>query len=509
MTICQLSRLVWVTLLFPLVAVANPNERASTVAPFIDELTIAMAYVDFAKVDGDATLAWLGTLTPDKRLAARITNARESWKAIGPLMQKAGVEAYIVLSLADIPNPGPFLVARVKPGSDRQAIVDVLSKLPAETCEVVGEMVFSGPKSVLQRLKTMKPTSRPQLAQAFAAAGDAPFQLLLVPSADQRRVIAEMLPQLPAETGGGSGKAIADMEWSAIAVSPPPNVSIHLTAQSASAESARALQNTLATFYRVASRMESVRSNLANVGDLAAIATPRIEGNRLSLRVTDADGKLRQLLSPASKPLTEALGQANRAQCTNNLKQLALAMHNYHDQHGQFPMAASLDPSGKPLLSWRVLLLPYLDQQSLYEQFHLDEPWDSEHNRALSAKMPAVFACAETGLLKEGKTTYAVPVGKNALFRGKKGMRFQDIRDGTSNTIMIVEIAAANAVVWTKPEDVEIDPKNPGLHLKSEHGNEFATSFCDGSVQWIRSDIAPSTLRLLFDPSDGNVIPAY
>src|SRR5262249_21734482 len=70
-----------------------------------------------------------------------------------------------------------------------------------------------------------------------------------------------------------------------------------------------------------------------------------------------------------------------RMQSTNNLKQIALAMHSYHDTMGRFPPAIVRDKEGKPLYSWRVLLLPYLEQQNLYNQFKLDEPWDSEHNR--------------------------------------------------------------------------------------------------------------------------------
>ena len=84
---------------------------------------------------------------------------------------------------------------------------------------------------------------------------------------------------------------------------------------------------------------------------------------------------------------------AIRAQCTNNEKQIALALHNYHDQHNSFPPAFSQGKDGKPLLSWRVLILPFLDQQqALYDQFHLDEAWDSPHNRTLIAKMPAVLS---------------------------------------------------------------------------------------------------------------------
>ena len=86
---------------------------------------------------------------------------------------------------------------------------------------------------------------------------------------------------------------------------------------------------------------------------------------------------------------------AARSQCINNLKQIGLAMHNYHAMHKTFPPAYTVDKAGKPLLSWRVLILPYLEQDALYKEFHLDEPWDSEHNRALIDRMPATYRCPD------------------------------------------------------------------------------------------------------------------
>ncbi len=101
-----------------------------------------------------------------------------------------------------------------------------------------------------------------------------------------------------------------------------------------------------------------------------------------------------------------ARAQARRAQSVNNLKQIALAMHNLHDVNNHFPPQAIVDDDGKPLLSWRVAMLPYLEQQDLYNEFKLDEPWDSEHNKALIPRMPAVFAIPGAAKPEPGKTFY-------------------------------------------------------------------------------------------------------
>ncbi|HVS35105.1 MAG TPA: DUF1559 domain-containing protein, partial [Gemmataceae bacterium] len=103
---------------------------------------------------------------------------------------------------------------------------------------------------------------------------------------------------------------------------------------------------------------------------------------------------------------------ARRATMVNDLKQLGLAVHNYHDANGAFPKPAIYDKDGKPLLSWRVMLLPYLEQNELYQQFHLDEPWDSDHNKKLLEKMPKVFAPPDSDAFKNHEAAFQALVGK-------------------------------------------------------------------------------------------------
>ncbi len=195
---------------------------------------------------------------------------------------------------------------------------------------------------------------------------------------------------------------------------------------------------------------------------------------------------------------------AARVQGVNNLKQLALAMHNYHDTMGRLPPQATYDKNGKPLLSWRVMLLPYLAEMDLYSQFHLDEPWDSEHNKKLLAMMPKVFASPQQDekSLKGYATHYQGLVGKGAIFEGKKGIQFSEITDGTSNTIMIVE--ASKAVPWTKPEDIPFDPAKPLPKLGFPGDSGFSAAFCDGSVHRISHKISKETLRNAIMRNDGN-----
>ncbi len=153
------------------------------------------------------------------------------------------------------------------------------------------------------------------------------------------------------------------------------------------------------------------------------------------------------LLLPAVQAAREA---ARRVQCVNNEKLLALGLHNYESVNGTFPPPAILDRAGKPLLSWRVTILPYIDQQALYNEFHLDEPWDSDHNKNLIARMPKTYTCPSRPNPEPGTTNYRIFTGKGTAFDQPEGTKLADITDGLSNTLGLVE--AKEAVIWTKPE---------------------------------------------------------
>ncbi|WP_422928228.1 DUF1559 domain-containing protein [Singulisphaera sp. PoT] len=214
------------------------------------------------------------------------------------------------------------------------------------------------------------------------------------------------------------------------------------------------------------------------------------------------------LLLPAVQAAREA---ARRAQCTNNLKQIGLALHNYHSTNDRFPASAIADKEGKPLLSWRVAILPYLDQAALYERFKLDEPWDSPHNAALAKEMPALFACPSRTSQEKGLTNYVGFKSNASFFHPTEGTKIIDFTDGTSNTMAVVE--TREEVPWTKPDDLAFDPEAqlaPGelLGASSAHPGGFNVLFADGSVRFIKMSINPQVFKALITKAGGEVISA-
>jgi Protein of unknown function (DUF1559) len=207
-------------------------------------------------------------------------------------------------------------------------------------------------------------------------------------------------------------------------------------------------------------------------------------------------------------PLFSNSNSVVREPSVNNLKQIGMALHDYHSTHGTFPMGYA-DKTGKPGLSWRVAILPYIGQDNLFKSFKLDEAWDSPHNKALIDKMPKTFA---PNTDTHGYTFYRGFSGPNTWLphpvkpqpgQPLKGISILQIQDGTSNTILVAE--AFEAVIWTKPDELPFDPKNLPK-LGGVYGNGFHALMGDGSVRFLRTGISPQTLANAIQINDGNVV---
>jgi hypothetical protein len=263
------------------------------------------------------------------------------------------------------------------------------------------------------------------------------------------------------------------------------------------------------TFAEVADEL-AVRRGLAAVARTlqhmeTAVADGRVE--QRGARVTAAVAlPLEQLGTAMAEGLREAQQAADRARSANNLKQLGIAMLSFETTHKKFPSAIA-DKEGKPLLSWRVAILPYLEQEALYRQFRLDEPWDSAHNKKLLERMPEFYTSPGAKPKQPHTTFYQAFDGPGALFGNPKALRPADIRDGLSNTIMVVE--AGEAVPWTKPQDLPYDPKKPLPKLGGVFSEGFHVLFCDGAVHFCRGDIDPQALRAAITAFGGEAIDTW
>jgi hypothetical protein len=184
----------------------------------------------------------------------------------------------------------------------------------------------------------------------------------------------------------------------------------------------------------------------------------------------------------------------HRLTIAKNLQQIALAMADMADSNQGVMSAAAIYAKGdKPLLSWRVAILPYIGEDKLYEEFHLDEPWDSDHNKKLLSKMPRIYQ-SPGAATEETRTHYRVFHGPGAAFEGTKGVQYPgSFTDGTSQTILVVE--AEESVPWTKPDELPFDEKKdlPKLGLKDK--DYIMVGLADGSTRMVKKTVKKSTLN--------------
>jgi prepilin-type processing-associated H-X9-DG protein len=214
-------------------------------------------------------------------------------------------------------------------------------------------------------------------------------------------------------------------------------------------------------------------------------------------------GILIAMLLPAVSAARQA-GQ--RAQCANNLRQITIAMQNYEAANGTLPPAYVADEDGKPMHSWRVLLLPYLDEDALYRQYNFDEPWDSPANLMVASRMPQVYGCPSDPQAAAGQTSYMVLVGPETMFPDANPTGLADCGDGTSNTILVVEVAGAG-VGWTEPADLNVEQLLFEIGVPGEigglHPGGANVSFADSHIQFIQDSTPAEVIKALSTRNGG------
>lgn len=421
------------------------------------------------------------------------------------------------------PPAAPLVVIQLANGVQTQQVFDAAPE-SAQRIEIAGGQGVETPDgSVLfkvsdsrllfskkEKLESiLSNTSEGQIRDMIQNSADADFGLaldlepvkaLLQQSAEGNPMLGFVLP------------IVQQMQTLTIAADLEAENLLHVSVNTPNAESAQAVQQSLTGFLQMG-KQQYAQAKGDIPSEMQPMAQELVDGASLSSseevvsltipRPANFE-KLPEMLKPA---IANAASAADRASERNDLKQIGLAFHNYHSVYNYFP---GLDSNGNKDeakgkgLSWRVHLLPFLEEAPLYEQFKLDEPWDSEHNKPLIDQMPLVF-----GDDPEGKTSVHVFTGENLAFQaGKPGPRIRDYIDGTSNTILVAKAGADKAEIWTKPGGLEFDPEAPLAGL-GDIGEMFMALFCDGSVHTISDKVDKQVLSNLIQHNDGNPIGEF
>ena len=491
-------------------------DHATALKDYLTDDVAAVAYVDLSKLDLVGTVAWadeVGLLDDDLRQRAK-QKVLLAQKRIDQLVNLGVGHVYVLLRVSDVGHEGPTWVVPVAETGNTTSVKELIlmvEPFPVECEAIDGYVLGATSAEQLAMLKTTRPTKPRALADAWEALGQGTGGLIIFGDQDSRRVVREMFPQLPVPFDAIDGRLLADrLSWGGLSANLSPEPSLELLLETTDNATATTIDASITQMLEIARSALTTEYKLEQglqevlTGDLAT----RVDGTRLRIALHDV-GQIARLLAPH---VQQARRNAWRRTRMNQFKQIALAFQGYVYRYKTFPTDVHYDDDGKPLLSWRVHLLPYLElgDGDLYRQFNLDEPWDSEHNKKLISQMPETYADPDSALRmvnQAGKTTYVAPVAAETIFPGNVPLTFKDVTDGLSNTIMFFEVSPERAVVWTKPDDWQVDLNDPWAGLRRDDRNWFTAAFCDGHASiFDEQSVSAKTLRALLTRASGDVI---
>ncbi len=468
----------------------SPLDRHAGVQDFVDSQTVLFGWISLADLDLRELANFLneaGIQQIDAREMSRVQAVRET------LISLDVERIYVIADMVSLTS-GPVQI--VIPTDKQQSVKLLMSTMidgSSYELEEAPGAVLGGTAIGLKLLKDRQGEPSDRLQNAIAACqGDhglafaTPAYLLMQAMDVLKSAISEDDAGELAETA----EALAQVQWLALSGSLPPNsmrFQIHTQSKSAAEQLKLFVAKTTADRAETALPLETDQ-------DSVVLATDNISESLQMMTI-----------------LRKAIYGGGSPQQQNAMKQIALALHNYASANRHFPPQSLVSDDGKRLLSWRVLILPYLEQGvSLYQQFRLDEPWDSPHNLQVAQTIPAVYRSMDVELRPAengaARTRILAPLTKDSVF-GRPGepISFRDITDGTSNTIWFVQTYPEQAVIWTKPDDLIVDPENS---LQSILGNMegFHASYVDGSVHYFTDELKSQILDALLSISGGEVI---
>lgn len=449
---------------------ASIQARASDITPYLESSTLAVARIDLQQVDLPQTLKKINELVPDTIPQPVQTSVNLIGGGLVASLKQSGVEhVYVMLSTLDIIQGRVSLFVPTKDSTDvAETLSAILAMLPDNLQYQVAQVsdgLLVAPPEIIERLRQRPAANRLELEEALLEK-PATITLAIALRDDLRESVANLLSEVPpgeVPIPFSPKQVAADIE----------SIALQLVASELSLSVVLNGVDPAAT-QRLATLSQRYVSSVLPEEKLAA-------NGEASVVLTLNQEALLPLFSQFSQASSQTMASSQQA---NNLKQIVLAMFNFEATYGFLPPRMTVSEDGTPLLSWRVHLLPFLNEQALYDQFHMDEPWDSPHNIKLIEKIPAPYQSLYHSDLQLGYTCVQQPLTEGSLWNGdeRKLLGLRDVRDGTSNTLGFVIAPKQQAVPWTKPQELTVDPTRPIESLFGDR-EQMLFAMMDGSVQ--------------------------
>ena len=476
-----------ILLFFP-VAFSNAND----IDRYLESTTVAVVQLDLARVDLPATAKFVQTNFPGMFNAQTINGIQLAAGGIVQSLRGAGVtKVYATLSTLEITRGHlALIIPCTKPEAVRVPLDSILAMVPESLgykIHVNNDSIIVATDSVWQRFSKTPKAERNDLSNALDQVASSSVGIVINVREELRSEMVDAFPErLP--TGwpvAFSPKALMeDVVTLQIAIQTPPGVQATLSAN---------CRDPKATT-RVSALANEAIEKLGLVS-LKCTATDK------QARVSSGGDEFIAMIRDITK---SGRSSAAEMQQGNNLKQVGIAVHNFYSAYDGLPPRMTVSEKKTPLLSWRVFLLPFLAQQALYNEFHLDEPWDSPHNLKLVDRIPPCYQSLQFPDLQLGRTLVQAPLIPGSAWDGNTNqvMTFQDITDGTSETICFVVAPKSKAVAWTKPDDLTLGVDTLVTDLFGDR-DFIEVAFFDSSVRRLERKIDVNSLKVYLTHAGG------
>lgn len=460
---------------------------------YLEPSTVLISELDLEKIEPETIADWAARRlnqpadqlqqSPPARMAIQIVSS----------LRDAGVRhIYVTISTRSLADRGPIVIL---PCDDPARVEAIVRPLIAAVPERLGfgvraaeNAVLTGPTAAIERVRESTEIHRPELLQKLASADQLDHHAVVSLPTEARQSLIALWPDRAPEASPiefSPSQLAADLQSLTLSWSLPPEANVIATIE--------------ATDAAAGTRIKSL------IGDILELAPAVGE----TLMISRGDEQFTVETTPETvtmmpKVLFGPLAQQMKQKSlSNQMKQLALAIHNYHSVHDHIPPRCYTDREGNPLSSGRVAMLPYLEQQPLYEKFQLGQPWDSAANKKLLQEMPEIYASGRESAAKH-KTRFRFPSFPGSLWHGDgPPRRFKDITDGMSNTIAMIHAPADAAIEWTDPAEWEIDPNDPASDVFGDRQEVLVMMF-DGSVRtFTREELPNENLKALLTIAGG------
>jgi len=534
---------VFATLILCQVALAQSESQriAGQIAPLVSENVAMVAHIDLDRLTAAKIEAFLQPFLTSEyhseqdNALTRAFFATARFEAVRDQFLSRGVREVYILSIPALFPANPVIAAFPMPEMDeeeRQKMAEEVESMNGQ--HLVRNFMILTPGHSLSEaslgILNAPASPRPELLAAFEALEGADARAVIMLPDYARRLLVENFDTLPEPFASLPVPVLVDgMRFVALGFDADKE-QLDLVIQARNEQAALALRAALenvvdvwldASYMNVEVRelLHRLQDANVNAADFLKSLLPQPDGNRLTLQINQAFMQEQAGKFPIFPPATFILQASHQRVCTTNLRMIVLAFHNYHDIHTRFPAAWTVDEDGNPLHSWRVAILPYIEQSALYQKIRLDEPWDSEYNRQFHALCPPVFQCPRVvagnpDIQRLGLTTYSIIVGPNAWPEGDQRYTLPMITDGTSNTWAVVE--RQQPVNWMDPtaeltqEEAEKGVNRTTTGIAAPHpGPErhfTNVAFFDGSIRNLTENLSLNTVRNLVGRNTGRAV---